>query len=102
MGFRVRVPDPAFAEIREKGMNTMKLMNVRDVDSFFAVVDSCKGKVELISKEGDCLNLKSTLTQYVALAKMISNGYIQEMELIIHEPEDVVKFLEFAMNGNTK
>ena len=77
----------------------MKIMNINNVDGFFKVVDSCEGKVELISKEGDCLNLKSTLTQYVALAKIFANGYIKELELVVHEPADVQKFMEFAING---
>lgn len=80
----------------------MKIMNVSNVDGFFKVVDSCEGKVELVSKEGDRLNLKSTLTQYVALAKMFANGYIQEMELIVEKPADVKKFMEFLAYGKTK
>lgn len=77
----------------------MKIMNINNVDGFFKVVDSCEGKVELVSKEGDCLNLKSTLTQYVALAKIFANGYIKELELVVHEDADVQKFMEFAING---
>ena len=37
----------------------MKLQNVKDVRKLFEVVDSCKGKVELVTGEGDRLNLKS-------------------------------------------
>lgn len=77
----------------------MKIHNVEDVDKFFKVVDSCEGKVELVSKEGDRLNLKSTLTQYVALAKIFSNGLISEMELVVYEPEDVKKFMEYMLYG---
>ena len=75
----------------------MKLYNVQDVEKFFRVVDSCKGKVELVSKDGDRLNLKSTLTQYVALAKIFSSSMISEMELVAYEPEDVQRFMEYAM-----
>lgn len=80
----------------------MKIMNISNVDDFFKVVDSCEGKVELISKEGDRLNLKSTLTQYVALAKVFSNGYIRELELVVHEANDVKKFMEFLAYGKTE
>lgn len=80
----------------------MKIMNISNVDDFFKVVDSCEGKVELISKEGDRLNLKSTLTQYVALAKIFSNGYIRELELVVHEANDVKKFMEFLAYGKTE
>ena len=40
----------------------MKLQNVKDVRKLFEVVDSCKGKVELVTGEGDRLNLKSKLS----------------------------------------
>ena len=42
----------------------MKIKNINDVDKFFEVVGSCKGKVELVTGEGDRLNLKSKLCQY--------------------------------------
>ena len=46
----------------------MKVSNIKDIDKFFEVVDSCNGKVELVTGEGDRLNLKSKLSQYVSLA----------------------------------
>ena len=47
----------------------MKVSNIKDIQKFFDVVDSCAGKVELVTGEGDRLNLKSKLSQYVSLAK---------------------------------
>ena len=44
----------------------MKVSNIKDIDKFFAVVDSCEGRVELVTGEGDRLNLKSKLSQYVS------------------------------------
>ena len=44
----------------------MKVQNITDVEGFFKVVDSCKGRVELVTGEGDRLNLKSKLSQYVS------------------------------------
>lgn len=41
----------------------MKIQNIDNVEKFFKVVDSCKGKVELVTGEGDRLNLKSKLSQ---------------------------------------
>ena len=55
----------------------MKVQNITDIDKFFEVVDSCKGKVELVTGEGDRLNLKSKLSQYVSLANIFSNGEIR-------------------------
>ena len=35
----------------------MKVQNISDIDGFFKVVDACSGKVELVTGEGDRLNL---------------------------------------------
>ena len=76
----------------------MKIENIKDVDGFFKMIDKCKGKVMLVTGEGDQLNLKSKLSQYVSLANIFSNGSIPEMELIASEPEDVQKLVNFMMN----
>ena len=77
----------------------MKVSNIKDVDKFFEVVDSCKGKVELVTGEGDRLNLKSKLSQYVSMAKLFSDGTISELELLAYEPEDINKLVNFMMNN---
>ncbi len=80
----------------------MKIQNIENVDLFFKVVDSCEGKVELITGEGDRLNLKSKLCQYVSLANIFSNGEIPELEIVAHEPKDVEKLINFMMQGNAE
>lgn len=77
----------------------MKIENIKDIDKFFEVVDSCKGRVELVTGEGDRLNLKSKLSQYVSLANIFSNGDIPQLEIIASEKEDVDKLLNFMING---
>ena len=77
----------------------MKVMGIKDIDKFFEVIDSCKGRVELVTGEGDRLNLKSKLCQYVSLANIFSNGEIPELEIIAYEKEDIDKLLEFMING---
>ncbi len=77
----------------------MKVQNITDINKFFDVIDSCKGKVELVTGEGDRLNLKSKLCQYVSLANIFSNGEIPELEVIAYEKEDVDKLLNFMING---
>ena len=77
----------------------MKVQNIKDVNKFFDVVDSCKGRVELVTGEGDRLNLKSKLCQYVYLANIFSNGEIPELEIIAYEKEDIDKLLSFMING---
>lgn len=77
----------------------MKVQNIADIKGFFEVVDRCKGKVELVTGEGDRLNLKSKLSQYVSMANIFSNGEIPELEIVAHEPEDIEKLVSFMMNG---
>lgn len=77
----------------------MKVQNIKDVDKFFEVVDSCQGKVELVTGEGDRLNLKSKLSQYVSMANIFADGAIAELELIAYEPEDITKLVDFMMEN---
>lgn len=78
----------------------MKITNISDVEKFFKVVDSCAGKIELVTGEGDRLNLKSKLCQYVSMASIFSNGdVIPELEIIAYEPEDTQKLISFMVNG---
>ena len=69
----------------------MKVENIRDISKFFGVIDQCTGRVELVTGEGDRLNLKSKLCQYVSMANIFSNGEIPELELIAYEKEDIDK-----------
>ena len=80
----------------------MKVSNIKDVDKFFGVIDSCKGKVELVTGEGDRLNLKSKLSQYVSMANIFSNGEIPELEIVAHEPEDIDKLVKLMLLGSGK
>ena len=49
--------------------------------------------------EGDRLNLKSKLSQYVSLANIFSDGTIEELEIVAYEPEDIDKLLNFMVNS---
>ena len=76
----------------------MKIQNVTNVNEFFELVNKCKGSVELVSRDGDRLNLKSKLTQYVSLANIFSSErMIKEIDLIVSEPEDVQRFVNYMM-----
>ena len=61
----------------------MKLYKIDNVDEFMGIVDQCKGTVELVSKEGDRLNLKSQLTKFVTVTELFHNeSLINELELV--------------------
>jgi hypothetical protein len=82
-----------------KGGIIMKIQNISDVEKFFQVIDQCKGTIELVSAEGDRINLKSKLSQYLSMASIFSNGYINELELVAHEPEDVERLIKYMYQG---
>ncbi len=77
----------------------MKIQNIRDVDAFFKIIDECKGPVELISAEGDRINLKSKLSQYLSMATIFSNGFIQELDLVAHQKEDIERLIKYMYQG---
>ena len=101
-GPRVRIPPPSLADFRKKGIKNMKIHNITNIDKFFDVIAKCNGRVELVTAEGDRLNLKSTLAQYVALAKVFSDGTIPSLELVVYEAEDIGRLVDYMMYCNAK
>ena len=75
----------------------MKVTNITDIEKFFNVIDHCEEKVELVTQNGDTYNLKSKLSQFVALSKVFFGGMIPEIELITHSTEDAGKILHYMM-----
>lgn len=78
----------------------MKIYNIKDIDGFFKVIDSCVGRVDLVTSEGDRLNLKSKLSQFVSLSSLLqSDVEIPELEIVAYEPADTERLFNFLM-GN--
>ena len=77
----------------------MKIKNIKDVDGFFKVIDSCKGTVELVSPEGDRINLKSKLSQYLSMATMFSNGFIKELDIVAQDKDDIERLIKYMYQG---
>ena len=77
----------------------MKVQNIKDINKFFEVIEECDGKVELVTNEGDRLNLKSQLTKYVAIANFFSDGTVKELELVAYEPQDINRIVNFMLGG---
>lgn len=76
-----------------KEVSAMKIKNIKDVETFLKVVDKCRGDVTLTSVYGDKFNLKSKLTQYVAVSALIGN-HGEDLELWCTSKEDEMKFLQ--------
>ena len=78
----------------------MKIGNIKDIEGFFKAVDECEGRIELVIAEGDRLNLKSKLSQFVSLANIFSeDAGIPELELVASETEDIQRLMQFVTNG---
>ena len=67
----------------------MKITNIANPGRFFEALNKTKGSVELVTDEGDRLNLKSKLCQYIALTQMFTDGKIESVDIILSEPDDL-------------
>ena len=71
----------------------MKLTNVKDVQKFIAAVNACENDVYLKSVEGDVFNLKSSLSQYIAIGRLIEDAG-ENLELFAQTREDEAILLQ--------
>ena len=72
----------------------MRLTNVTDVEKFVDVIRSCKSNVYLKSLEGDVFNLKSSMSQYVAIGRLVEESG-DSLELFADDKEDEIRLLNF-------
>ena len=77
----------------------MKLTNVKDVKAFIETVNACKNDVYLKSPEGDVFNLKSSLSQYIAIGRLIEESG-ENLELFANNREDEQLLLQMLENLN--
>ena len=75
----------------------MKINGITNAQEFFKIVDSCKGYVELLTGEGDRLNLKSKLCQYISMTQLFSKSEELHLEIIASEEEDLQKICKYLM-----
>ena len=78
----------------------MQLSNVKEVKSFMDTISECEGDVYLKSQQGDVFNLKSSMSEYIAIGKLITEVG-NELELFCQRKEDEARFLQF-FNNNPK
>lgn len=67
----------------------MKIAGITESAAFFDKVLDCRGTVELYTSEGDVLNLKSKLCQYIALTQMFDEGAMGSFDLQFSDPDDI-------------
>lgn len=75
----------------------MKVSKVANIQQFFKIVDSCKGRVELLTGEGDRLNLKSKLCQFLSIGQIFAKSDDLHLEIIASEEEDLQKLYKFLL-----
>ena len=72
----------------------MKLQNIHEVEDFRNVIHQCKDDVFLKSQEGDVFNLKSAMSEYIALGQLLSEQG-DNLELFADKREDEAKLISF-------
>lgn len=75
----------------------MKLNNLKEVDGFISTLDNCTGAVWLESPDGDRINLKSKLSQYIGLAELLKQKL--DLELFCTSAHDEALFYKFFMEN---
>lgn len=73
----------------------MKLKNIKEVEAFRNAVKACTGDVYLKSVDGDVFNLKSALSEYIALGRLLSEQG-DSLELFATKREDEARLLSFV------
>lgn len=68
-----------------------------NLKEFFHVIDGCEREVELLTKDGFHLNLKSKLCQYVALTSIFCNKKRKECAIVTHAEKDTERILRFMV-----
>lgn len=72
----------------------MRLHNSKEILEFRFAVAQCKGDVWLQSPDGDKFNLKSVISQYIALGALLqAEG--DNLELFCSEKADEAYFMKF-------
>ena len=73
----------------------MKL-NPANVDEFARLLQSCAGKVCLVTTDGDRLIVNSLLTSAIGLASIFTVAQSQEISVECEKPEDQKQIEQFA------
>jgi hypothetical protein len=72
----------------------MRLTKSIQIDDFLSAVDKASDNVFLRSVHGDCYNLKSVLSRYIAIGALLGD-HGDELELFCDDPGDEKYFFQF-------
>ena len=71
-----------------------------DFNKLIEFASTAKGDVFLETPDGDVLNLKSRLTQLLALSSAIDWGTVGEATVICKDPEDETRLFRLNLYGD--
>ena len=76
--------------------------SMHDIDpkAFIAALDDCKGKVMLVTDDGDQFNLKSKLSQLAGIVKLIEGGKMVEAKIVCEDPADESMLFRLNLFGH--
>lgn len=77
----------------------MKIKNITNPQKLFKKLKECEGTIELITAEGDRLNLKSKLCQYIIMMNIFNNAQIGEIELSFSNEADILRIIDYLVKG---
>ena len=72
----------------------MRLTNLKEIKEFRKAIEKCEGSVWLEDAEGSKLNLRSMMSQYIALGALLEDRG-ESLELFCSLPADEQHFLKF-------
>ena len=79
----------------------MRLTNIKDVQKFIDVVSSCEHEVYLKSLEGNIFKLKSSMSQYIAIGRLIQESG-SSLELFANDKNDQIRLINFLHELNAE
>lgn len=75
----------------------MRLNQNVNIPAFLQAVQACKGEVCFVTQEGDILNLKSVLSQFVFTA--VIAGKLQSFDgfITVQDPQDEIRLRDYCI-----
>lgn len=80
-------------------MGSLELHKI-DFQKFMEAIDQCVGNVYLITPDGDRLNLKSKLSQFLGVARLIEGGVVGKAKIVCENPQDDSLLFRFNLYGD--
>lgn len=76
----------------------MRLTNSKEIMEFRFAISKCVGDVWLEDNEGNRFNLKSVISQYIALGELLQDKG-EKLELFCSDTNDEQHFMKFFHNN---